>query len=109
MCVHRIPLPTSVTIASRPSYGCETSESIVLICPTTQCRGCATDWHDGQCHIPGQLPLPRQLPRRPFVDAPREVCLAELLDPIGPAVLTRDVQPGRELMRIAVVGAGGVG
>src|SRR6267154_3545722 len=48
MCVHRIPLPTSVTIASRPSYGCETSESIVLICPTTQCRGCATQWHDGQ-------------------------------------------------------------
>jgi len=37
MCVHRIPLPTSVTIASRPSYGCETGESIVLICPTTQC------------------------------------------------------------------------
>ena len=42
------PTPRSVTIASRPSYGCETSESIVLICPTTQCRGCATQWHDGQ-------------------------------------------------------------
>src|SRR5882762_570271 len=48
MCVHRIPLPTSVTIASRPSYECETGESIVLICPTRQCQGYATDWHDGQ-------------------------------------------------------------
>src|SRR5450755_4201278 len=28
--------------------GCETSESIVLICPTTQCQGCATHWHDGR-------------------------------------------------------------
>jgi hypothetical protein len=37
MCVHRIPLPTSMTIASRPSYGCGMGESIVLICPTTQC------------------------------------------------------------------------
>jgi hypothetical protein len=27
MCVHRIPLPTSVTIASRPSYGCETGRA----------------------------------------------------------------------------------
>jgi hypothetical protein len=51
MCVHRIPLPTSVTIASRPSYGCETSESIVLICPTTQCRGRATLWRDGQISV----------------------------------------------------------
>ena len=48
MCVHRIPLPTSVTIASRPSYECETGESIVLICPTRQCQGRAADWHDGQ-------------------------------------------------------------
>jgi hypothetical protein len=55
--VHRIPLPTSVTIASRPSHGCETSESIVLICPTTQRRGRATDWHDGQNeHISSVLP-----------------------------------------------------
>ena len=46
--VHRIPLPTSVTIASRPSNRCGTSESIVLICPTTQWQGGATDWHDGQ-------------------------------------------------------------
>jgi hypothetical protein len=48
MCVHRIPCPTSVTIASRPSCGHETGESIVVICPTTQCRRPATDWHDGQ-------------------------------------------------------------
>jgi hypothetical protein len=32
-------------------------ESIVLICPTTQCRGRATDWHDGQCRILGQMRL----------------------------------------------------
>jgi len=57
MCVHRIPLPTSVTIASRPSYGCGMGESIVLICPTTQCRGRATDWRDGQCRILGQMRL----------------------------------------------------
>src|SRR6266566_5463870 len=31
MCVHRIPLPTSVTIASRPSYGCGTDERKPLI------------------------------------------------------------------------------
>jgi hypothetical protein len=36
MCGHRIPCPTSVTIASRPSCGHETGESIVVICPTTQ-------------------------------------------------------------------------
>jgi hypothetical protein len=28
--------------------GCGISESIVLICPTTQCRGPAASWHDGQ-------------------------------------------------------------
>src|ERR1700760_2602454 len=33
---HRIPLPTSVTIAIRPSYGGGTGGSIDLICPTTQ-------------------------------------------------------------------------
>jgi hypothetical protein len=34
--VHRIPLPTSVTIAKRPSCGCGTRGSMVLICPTAQ-------------------------------------------------------------------------
>ena len=34
--VHRIPHPTSVTIASRPSCGCETGELVELICPTTK-------------------------------------------------------------------------
>jgi hypothetical protein len=37
--------------------GCGMGESIVLICPTTQCRGRATDWHDGQCRILGQTRL----------------------------------------------------
>jgi hypothetical protein len=39
---HRIPLPTSVTIAKRPSCGSETSGSIVVICPTTQEEMCTT-------------------------------------------------------------------
>src|SRR5262249_47853688 len=34
--VHRIPLPTFVTIAKRPSCGSETRGSIVVICPTVQ-------------------------------------------------------------------------
>jgi hypothetical protein len=32
--VHRIPRPTSVTIAIRPSCGRETGELVALICPT---------------------------------------------------------------------------
>jgi hypothetical protein len=40
--VHRIPLPTSVTIAKRPSCGSETCGSIVVICPTTQEEMCTT-------------------------------------------------------------------
>jgi len=34
--VHRIPRPTSVTIAIRPSCGRETGELIALICPTAK-------------------------------------------------------------------------
>jgi hypothetical protein len=48
MCVHRIPFPTSVTIASRPSMGNETSERKPLIWGRDQSRQTATDWHDGQ-------------------------------------------------------------
>jgi hypothetical protein len=40
--VHRIPLPTSVTIAKRPSCGSETRGSIVVICPTAQEEMCTT-------------------------------------------------------------------
>ena len=40
--VHHIPLPTSVTIAKRPSCGCETRGRIVLICPTAQGKMCTT-------------------------------------------------------------------
>ena len=46
--VHRIPLPTSVTIAIRPSGGGGTGEKMLVICPTPQARFAATDWHDGQ-------------------------------------------------------------
>src|SRR6266702_1778547 len=34
--VHRIPHPTFVTIAKRPSCECRTRESVALICPTAQ-------------------------------------------------------------------------
>jgi hypothetical protein len=40
--VHRIPLPTFVTIAKRPSCGCGTRGSIVVICPTAQEEMCTT-------------------------------------------------------------------
>ncbi len=40
--VHRIPLPTSVTIAKRPSCGERDARMIVLICPTTQEKMCTT-------------------------------------------------------------------
>jgi hypothetical protein len=46
--VHRIPLPTSVTIAIRPSGGGGTGEKMLVICPTPQARFTATHWHDGQ-------------------------------------------------------------
>jgi hypothetical protein len=34
--IHRIPRPTSVTIAIRPSCGRETGELVALICPTAK-------------------------------------------------------------------------
>ena len=40
--VHRIPLPTSVTIAKRPSCGGGTRGRMVLICPTAQGKMCTT-------------------------------------------------------------------
>jgi hypothetical protein len=40
--VHRIPLPTFVTIAKRPSYRVRDARSIVVICPTTQEQMCTT-------------------------------------------------------------------
>ena len=40
--VHRIPLPTSVTIAKRPSCGDGTRGRMVVICPTTQEEMCTT-------------------------------------------------------------------
>ena len=46
--VHRIPLPTSVTIAIRPSCGGGMGEKMLVICPTPQARFTATHWHDGQ-------------------------------------------------------------
>ena len=46
--VHRIPHPTSVTIAKRPSCGHGTREKVLVICPTSQAKMRATDWHDGQ-------------------------------------------------------------
>jgi hypothetical protein len=36
--VHRIPRPTSVTIAIRPSCGRETGELVALICPTAKAK-----------------------------------------------------------------------
>jgi hypothetical protein len=45
MCVHRIPLPTSVTIASRPSYGNETVRTINLIWVCGEAESfCKADW-----------------------------------------------------------------
>jgi hypothetical protein len=63
--------------------GCGMGESIVLICPTTQCRGRATDWHDGQCRILGQM-------RLLIVGAPRAFCaqaiLVELMGVVCPTL-----------------------
>ena len=44
--VHRIPLPTSVTIAKRPSCGGGTRGKMLLICPTPQANASATDLPD---------------------------------------------------------------
>jgi hypothetical protein len=46
--VHRIPHPTFVTTAKRPSCGRGTRESMPVICPTAQLYAPATNWHDGQ-------------------------------------------------------------
>jgi hypothetical protein len=46
--VHRIPLPTSVTIAIRPSCGGGTALILPLICTSGQRRLPAAHWHDGQ-------------------------------------------------------------
>ena len=46
--VHRIPLPTFVTIAKRPSSRPGTRGKVPVICPTAQARSPATCWHDGQ-------------------------------------------------------------
>jgi hypothetical protein len=46
--IHRIPLPTFVTIAIHPSCGGGTSKKMRLICPARQPRDGAVDWHDGQ-------------------------------------------------------------
>jgi len=37
-----------VTIAKRPSCGHGTREKVLVICPTSQAKMRATDWHDGQ-------------------------------------------------------------
>jgi hypothetical protein len=47
-CVHRIPLPTSVTIAIRPSCGGGIRERMLLIWGFEQYRRPAAQWHDGQ-------------------------------------------------------------
>ncbi len=48
-CVHRSPLLRLVTIGRNvPLHRGGISEIIVVICPTWQGQGRATDWHDGQ-------------------------------------------------------------
>src|ERR1700733_11250786 len=46
--VHRIPCPTFVTTAKRPSFGHETRRILPVICPSEQRRKTAANWHDGQ-------------------------------------------------------------
>jgi hypothetical protein len=46
--VHRIPLPTFVTTAKRPSFRERDAEKVLLICPTSQVKTPAAHWHDGQ-------------------------------------------------------------
>jgi hypothetical protein len=45
---HRIPRPTSVTIAIRPSCGGGTARIMRVIWHCDQCGARAADWHDGQ-------------------------------------------------------------
>ena len=52
--VHRIPRPTFVTTAKRPSFGHETREAVGVICPSEQRRKTAANWHDGQISPPAQ-------------------------------------------------------
>jgi hypothetical protein len=47
--VHRIPHPTFVTTAKRPSLkGTGWREEVPVICPSAQANVPATHWHDGQ-------------------------------------------------------------
>jgi hypothetical protein len=46
--VHRIPRPTFVTTAKRPSFGHETRRILPVICPSAQRHETAANWHDGQ-------------------------------------------------------------
>jgi hypothetical protein len=51
LCVHRIPRPTFVTIAKRPSCECRTKERKPLIWVFRQSRRDAAHWHDGQISL----------------------------------------------------------
>jgi hypothetical protein len=45
---HRIPRPTFLTMRNAPHGGRGTAESVPLICPTSQVKLPATQWHDEQ-------------------------------------------------------------
>jgi hypothetical protein len=46
--VHRIPRPTLVTIAKRPSFGRGMARMMLVIWGCDQCAPTAAHWHDGQ-------------------------------------------------------------
>jgi hypothetical protein len=55
--VHRILVPTFVTMAKRPSCGTRTREEVPVICPTSQVKLPATHWHDGQISCDTRNPI----------------------------------------------------
>jgi hypothetical protein len=68
--VHRIPRPTSVTIAKRPSFGLGTGFALLLFLPNQKARNfLKTGWTGRQISVPAyarQPPPPgRRNPRRP--------------------------------------------
>jgi hypothetical protein len=49
--VHRVPHPTFVTIAKRPLIGRGTGGKVPVICPSSQAKAAATNWHDRQISL----------------------------------------------------------
>jgi hypothetical protein len=61
--VHRIPRPTLVTIAKRPSFGRGMARMMLVIWGCDQCAPTAAHWHDGQISPEREIAVKHDLAR----------------------------------------------